>query len=63
MNEEITTIQLKSQQYKNISMDKIKYKLPFTEIIEAYQRLIENYNLRNELDIVVEEMKRERGSK
>lgn len=52
-----TTIQVNEKQLKKLLKHKSEFRLPYYLIIEGYHRLIQKYNLNEELNIVMAELR------
>ncbi len=48
-----TTVQISEKQLKTLSAHKMRYRKPYSKIIEGYQKLIKRYKLIKELDIIM----------
>jgi ABC-type lipopolysaccharide export system ATPase subunit len=53
-----TTIQLDEKQVKTLMHEKIRYGVPYRKIVEGYHTLISKLSLREELDVIMEDIKK-----
>jgi hypothetical protein len=54
---EYTTIKVYERQLKKLMADKMRYRQPYFNIIEGYQKLIIKHNMQEHLDRIMEEFR------
>lgn len=60
VNTNTTTIQIEEKQLQRLMVEKAKYRVPYCKIIEAYQRVIDKFNLHQEIDLIIGEKLRDK---